>query len=114
MYTYVYLYMCMYICIYIYMYIVTSVCANSSSGGGALRCCAPPYLSRMVFDFFSLSASFFSRKIWHKRECDIWGETEEMVFLAVFWEFFELNLRHMAEVGVRHLGRDGRNEFFGF
>ena len=42
------------------------------------------------------------------------GETEEMVFLAVFWEFFELNLRHMAEVGVRHLGRDGRNEFFGF
>ena len=26
--------------------------------------------------------------------------------------FFELNLRHMAKVGVRHLGRDRKNRFF--
>ena len=40
-----------------------SVCANSSSFGGASMCSAPPYFSRILFDFDAANFSFFSRKI---------------------------------------------------
>ena len=32
--------------------------------------------------------------------------------MLLFFGFFELHLRHLAKVGVRHLGRDRQNDFF--
>ena len=81
------------------------------------------------------SCSNLISDMWQMWGCDIWEETEKDVFASFsnlisgiwqmwacdieeetgkhfFCEFFEFDFGHMANVGVRHLGRDWKTLFW--